>query len=336
MDASAKQWLANYLVDGLSKDSSLILVTHYRSFLEDIKCTSVVEIAEKRIMRYSCKGIRDWERSRAERIAYLKKEIIRLERQIKEDKDFISKWGAKTSHASLAQSRGKRVVKNTEELKEFITETRGLPQIGAKGQTEETPDGTLPLSAPGKVRLKLPDPPLATSPPSDGVLLEMKEANVGYEGAPLVIEDVNAKLKCGHRVALLGPNGCGKTTLLRTLAGTLEAQSGIRKIGVGSLRKAKVALFTQDLAQDLPADFTPVDYVLDGAPSWLDAQGARQALGALGLRSEVHMSKIGSLSGGEKGRVASLFSQRDPRMCCCLMSPQTTLTVQPLRRFAKA
>ncbi|CAE7513429.1 ybiT, partial [Symbiodinium pilosum] len=69
-------------------------------------------------------------------------------------------------------------------------------------------------------------------------------------------------VSAGQRLALLGPNGCGKTTLLRSLAGRLEVEAGSRILGVGGLRRARVAFFTQDLAQDLPGDITPVEHVL--------------------------------------------------------------------------
>jgi len=311
MDVNAKRWLATYLADGLSADTTMLLVTHDRALLEEIRCSVVFEIAAKRIMQYNCSGIKQWEQIRTKRTAALRKEIAKLEKVAELDRDFIQRWGAKASHATLAQSRSKKLAKVEMKLQELNMEVRGLPRDVGKAEAP-TPAGTLPLASPSRVRLNLPDAPLAKSPPVDGVLLGMVNAHVGYvEGAP-IIRGVSLSCGRGARIALLGPNGCGKSTLLRALAGTMEVQAGRRKVGAGSLRRARVALFTQDLAQDLPADKSPVEYVLgDGAPIMLDVEGARKALGALGLRNEVHQSQIGTLSGGEKARVAlAVFATR--------------------------
>eukprot|EP00929_Paragymnodinium_shiwhaense_P026147 TRINITY_DN15602_c0_g2_i7.p1 TRINITY_DN15602_c0_g2~~TRINITY_DN15602_c0_g2_i7.p1 ORF type:complete len:746 (+),score=176.12 TRINITY_DN15602_c0_g2_i7:31-2268(+) len=312
MDMSAKRWLANYLADELSSSSTLLLVTHDRAFLEEIRCSIVVEIADKRILTYGCGTIKEWETERKNRTERLHREIEKIKKVMQVDKDWVKKWGSMASKATMAQSKLKRVEKMEAEIRALKADLRGMPTIGKDAAKSETADGTLPLSTPGKVNLRIPEAPLVLNPPTSRQLLTLKNVDVGYSPDAVVMNDVFLDVKIGQRVALLGPNGVGKTTLLRTLAGTLEAQAGTRVVGVGGLRKARVRLFTQDLAQDLPGDMTPVDYVLsDGAPADLDAQGARMALGSLGLRGEVHLSKISSLSGGEKARVAlAVFTTR--------------------------
>jgi len=311
MDVSAKRWLASYLTHELPPGRTLLLVTHDKSLLEEIRCTDVVEIAARRILQYRCSSIGQWERMRAERLSGLQKQVAKLERAAEAERDYIRRWGAKASHASQAQSRKKKLAKMELEMEELRDALRGLPK-DADAASADVASGTLPLASPNRVWLKLPEPPLAGSPPVDGVLLGLQGVQVGYPQGPAILRDVQVTVGTGMRMALLGPNGCGKSTLLRTLAGTLEVQDGKRRVGAGSLRRARVALFTQDLAQDLPSDQTPVEYVLgDGAPIMLDAEGARKALGALGLRSEVHNSRIGTLSGGEKARVAlAVFATR--------------------------
>jgi len=313
MDVNAKRWLASYLSTGLSLETSLLLVTHDRALLENIRCTNVLEISAKRILSFDCDSIAAWETERLLRTRSLQLQFDKLTKQNSEDIAYVRKWGSKTSHATLAQAKKKKVERRNEELAQLKEAMRGLPEQTKKGKgdEEELIDGTLPLAGPSKVRLQLPEAPLRYQPPIDKVLLSLRDGNIGYNGAE-VLSDVELAVSPGSRMALLGPNGCGKSTLLRALAGAIETPPGVRRVGVGSLRRARVALFTQDLAQDLPMDKTPVEYVLgDGAPATLDSQGARSALGALGLRSEVHLSKIGTLSGGEKARVAlAVFATR--------------------------
>lgn len=319
MDASAKNWLATYLAAGLPETSTLLLVTHDRSLLEEMHCSQVYEIAERRILRYDVSGIAEWEKSREQRVAKLQKEMLKIERTIAADEDYVRRFGAKSSHAAQAQARKKRIAKAEKELEDLRGQTRGLPSAsvlsGKKGSEEDSDDdaqGLLPLSGPGKVKFNLPDWPLGASPPLDRKLLTLKETEIRYDGGEPVLNIEEFVVSAGQRLALLGPNGCGKTTLLRSLAGRLEVEAGCRILGAGGLRRARVAFFTQDLAQDLPGDITPVEHVLgDDAPISLDKEGARAALGALGLRGACHNAPIKTLSGGEKARVAlAVFATR--------------------------
>jgi len=188
----------------------------------------------------------------------------------------------------------------------------GKKDDSEKDGDEDEHEGLLPLSGPGRVKFNLPDWPLSASPPLDMKLLTLRDTEVKYETGEPVLHVEELVVSAGQRLALLGPNGCGKTTLLRSLAGRLEVPAGCRIVGVGGLRRARVAFFTQDLAQDLPGDITPVEHVLgEDAPVYLDVEGARAALGALGLRGACHNAKIQTLSGGEKARVAlAVFATR--------------------------
>lgn len=305
MDASAKSWLAKYLAEELPANTSLIVVTHDRSLLEKIRLNCVVEISEKNIWKFNVKGIEQWQDQRKSLSKKLGQEMKELNQQIKTDSAWAQKWGAKASFAAKAQSRMKGVAVMKKRVAKLEILTRGLPadELVSKDKekgVEET-DGMLPLADMGDVNLRLPDAPLVRGGPIDGVLLSLKDADIGYGSGNPIIGNVNMAIKANARVALLGPNGAGKTTLLRNLYGTMDLQGGKRKLGQGSFGTVGVGLFTQDLAQDLPSDVSPIEYVLSEGG---DVETARRTLGALGLKSSVHESKIRDLSGGEKARVA--------------------------------
>lgn len=307
MDSETKKWLANYLSHELPRNTTLFVVTHDRSLLENLRLTTVLEISEKRVMTFECTSIADWEERRKDRGEYLKKEIAKLEKSAAADALYISKWGAKAAFATMAQARAKKLDKTRKQIAVLKAETRGLPSNDQGTSSEEQSDGMLPLAAVTKVKLKLPAAPLYRHPPPGNILLSLAEMDIGHVAEKPAIKNINFVAATNTRTVLLGPNGCGKTTMLRTLAGTLSGLSGHREVGVNkTFGPATVALFTQDLAQDLPSDMSPVEYLSSVASS---DNEARAALGALGLRSGAHLSRIGDLSGGEKGRVAlALFT----------------------------
>jgi ATP-binding cassette, subfamily F, member 3 len=324
MDSETKKWLAHYLSHELPRKTTLFVVTHDRSLLENLRLTTVLEISEKRVMTFECTSIGDWEERRKDRGDYLKKEIAKLEKSAAADALYISKWGAKAAFATMAQARAKKLDKTQKQIAVLKAETRGLPSED-KGTTagEEKPDGMLPLAAVTKVKLRLPTAPLHRHPPPGNILLSLEGMDIGHVAEKPAIKNVSFVAATNTRTVLLGPNGCGKTTMLRTLAGTLSCPSGHREVGVSkTFGPATVALFTQDLAQDLPSDMTPVEYLSSVAVN--DGE-ARAALGALGLRSGAHLSRIGDLSGGEKGRVALALFTLNPADVLLLDEPTNHL-----------
>jgi ATP-binding cassette subfamily F protein 3 len=128
------------------------------------------------------------------------------------------------------------------------------------------------------------------------------------------------------RVVVLGPNGAGKSTLLKSLAGTMDLLEGTRTLG----ERVKLGVFSQDLAQELPMDKQALDYVLETArldnPLLKEIEG-RQSLGALGISGNMALRKIGSLSGGEKARVALAAFVLQPRNVLLLDEPSNHLDV---------
>jgi len=129
-------------------------------------------------------------------------------------------------------------------------------------------------------------------------VLELKGLVPGYPETGPLLAPVSFLLRRGERVALWGPNGCGKTTLLKTIARVLPPLRGSAVPGTGVL----VGYYDQEM-RDLPPSWTVLDVVRDLDPTLLDGE-ARDFLALFDFRGDEVEQKVGTLSGGEKGRLS--------------------------------
>ena len=267
LDLHARAWLADWLA---ASSSTLLLVSHDRHVL-DHAADRVVEIAGQRLHFFTGR-FSDWLVERQQRHAQALAAYEAQQEEIERLERFVERFRYKATKAKQAQSR------------------------------QKTLDRMDRLEAPER------EPPpryvLPPAPPSAPVAVELTAASLGWD-AP-VLRDVELVIERGQRIAVLGPNGGGKSTLLAALAGRLRPEGGRVVRG----RDVLLGVFTQDLAQALPTEKTGLDHLLAESPSTL-ARDARAALGALGLHGDLALRPIGSLSGGEKARVAlALFAVR--------------------------
>ncbi len=129
-------------------------------------------------------------------------------------------------------------------------------------------------------------------------VLELKGLVPGYPETGPLLSPVSFLLRRGERIALWGPNGCGKTTLLKTIARVLPPLRGSAVPGTGVL----VGYYDQEM-RDLPPSWTVLDVVRDLDPTLLDGE-ARDFLALFDFRGDEVEQKVGTLSGGEKGRLS--------------------------------
>jgi ATP-binding cassette subfamily F protein 3 len=129
-------------------------------------------------------------------------------------------------------------------------------------------------------------------------VLELKDLVAGYPETGPLLAPVSFLLRRGERIGLWGPNGCGKTTLLRTMARVLPPLGGRALPGTGVL----VGYYDQEM-RDLPASWTVLDVVRDLDPTLLDGE-ARDFLALFDFRGDEVEQRVGTLSGGEKGRLS--------------------------------
>jgi ATP-binding cassette subfamily F protein 1 len=151
----------------------------------------------------------------------------------------------------------------------------------------------------------------------NGVVIDAENISFQYDGR-YIFKNLNFAITCDSRVAIVGPNGVGKSTLLRILIGDLAPESG----EVRRNSQCRVGYYSQHFASTLPEDTTPLDYLMglynkyakddDGRDKANNEQSVRKLMGTIGLEGELHKEQIGKFSGGQKARVAflSLFVTR--------------------------
>ncbi|GLI70270.1 hypothetical protein VaNZ11_015202 [Volvox africanus] len=298
LDSAACKWLGNFLRNGVPPSTSVVLVSHDEALLESA-CDRIVEVRGQQLHHY-VGGFRKFLEQRAAREVQARAEAEAQQAEIDKLEEFVTRFGAKASKASQAQSKAKML----EKLKAAQTEIPAAAAATGAGDAR-------------KVALKLP-----RAPPCYTEAIKLIGAAVGWGPAPQqavgepvgeppaasdapkpLLSGVNLVIRRGQRVLVLGPNGAGKSTLLKAIGGALPLWAGSRALGDG----VRMAVFSQDLAQDLPLELSALEYVEGVARAndpGVTTEKCRQALGALGLTGNMPLQKIGVLSGGEKARVA--------------------------------
>ena len=270
LDLPAVEWLQKYLKQ---YQGTLMLISHDRYLLKTLT-DIIVEVDAETVTRYE--GDLDW---------YLREREVRYEhlKAAKENQDhhreqlqrFVDRFRATASKAAQAQSRQKLIDK--------IDEVRiVLP----KRYTQS-----------GRLRL--------AEPPSSGIeMFRCEDLTFSYDGVKNILHDVSFNITRGDKVALIGYNGLGKTTLMRIIAGTRQPTGGKAVLG----HNVVPGYLSQEFAETIPPDVS----VYRNAKNAWDARGGgpekqfRNQLGAFGFDENDIEKPAGVLSGGEKIRLAFL------------------------------
>ena len=265
LDLDAILWLEQRLK---RLEATLVVVSHDRDFLDAV-VNGTLSIEGNDLVRYRG-GYSACERQRAERLAGQARETARLEREKQRLQVFIDRFRAQATKARQVQSRLKAMQR--------------LPDLA-------------PLAA--RRRLNLGFAAVGDMP---NPVMRIEHLDAGYDGQP-ILRDVSLTIERGARVGLLGRNGHGKTTLVRTLIGDLPALAGEVQVSP-SLR---VGYFAQDAVDRLDAGESPLSLMralslrLKGEP---DPDGPlRDWLGRFGFRDDDALRPCGPMSGGEKSRL---------------------------------
>ncbi|MEL7030251.1 MAG: ABC-F family ATP-binding cassette domain-containing protein, partial [Pseudomonadota bacterium] len=260
LDLEGTLWLMSYL---RSYPHTVLIISHDRELLNSA-VSHIVHLERGKLTLYSG-GYDQFQRQRAAR---LEQDLALKSKQDAERKRlqaFVDRFRAKASKASQAQSRVK------------MLERMAPVAIFAE---ETTPP------------FHFPDPkPMA--PP----LVRLVDAQLGYDES-VVLNQVSLRIDEDDRIALLGPNGQGKTTLAKAIAGRLAPLSG----DVFKHKKLKIGYFAQHQIAELNPGASPYDHVRALMPEATEAQ-TRARVAAFGFGHEKADTKAGDLSGGEKARL---------------------------------
>ena len=293
LDLEATLWLENFLK---SYSGTLIVISHERDLLNNVVDT-ILHLERGKITLYAG-GYDSFERQRAERAAQIAAAQASQDAQRARLQDYIARNSARASTAKQAQSRAKMLAK--------------MQPIAALAE-----DPSLSFDFPSPTQLK---PPLIT--------LDM--AAVGYGETP-VLSRLNLRIDPDDRIAFLGRNGNGKTTLARLLAAQLVPMEG----GVTASGKMRVGYFTQYQVEELHGEDTPLQH-MTRAMSGSTPGAVRAQLGRFGFSGDKATTLVGKLSGGERARLALALITRDAPHLLILDEPTNHLDVDSREALVQA
>jgi ATP-binding cassette subfamily F protein 3 len=293
LDLEATLWLENFLK---SYAGTLIVISHERDLLNNVVDT-ILHLEGGKATLYSG-GYDSFERQRAERAAQIAAAQAAQDAQRARLQDYIARNSARASTAKQAQSRAKMLAK--------------MQPIAALAE-----DPSLSFDFPSPSQLK---PPLIT--------LDM--AAVGYADTP-VLRRLNLRVDPDDRIALLGRNGNGKTTLARLLAAQLPPMEG----GITASGKMRVGYFTQYQVEELHGGDTPLQH-MTREMSGSTPGAVRAQLGRFGFSGDKATTLVSKLSGGERARLALALITRDAPHLLILDEPTNHLDVDSREALVQA
>ncbi|RVW14857.1 ABC transporter F family member 3 [Vitis vinifera] len=295
LDLHAVLWLETYLVKW---PKTVIVVSHAREFLNTV-VTDILHLHGQKLNSY--KGDYDtFERTREEQLKNQQKAFESNERSRSHMQSFIDKFRYNAKRAALVQSR-----------------IKALDRLGHVDEVINDPD----------YKFEFPTPDDRPGLP----IISFSDASFGYPGGPLLFKNLNFGIDLDSRIAMVGPNGIGKSTILKLIAGELQPSSGT----VFRSAKVRIAVFSQHHVDGLDLSSNPLLYMMRCYPhchramlkvpagSWtlmvvggvteifpemehkgVPEQKLRAHLGSFGVTGNLALQPMYTLSGGQKSRVA--------------------------------
>ena len=268
LDLPAVDWLQKFLK---AYDGTLMLISHDRYLLRTLTSLTV-EVDAGTVTRYEG-GLDYYLEEREVRYRHLKAAKENQDHHREQLQRFVDRFRAQATKAAQAQSRQKIIDKLDEER---IVLPKRYTQSG---------------------RLRLAEPP-----PSGLEMFRCEHLRFSYDGVKNVLDDVSFQIVRGDKVALIGYNGLGKTTLMRIIAGTRQATGGLAVLG----HNVVPGYLSQEFAETIPPDVSVYRNAKNAIPPGMNEKNFRNLVGAFGFDENDVEKPAGVLSGGEKIRLAFL------------------------------
>ncbi len=263
LDINTIRWLEDILN---ARNSTMVIISHDRHFLNSV-CTHMADLDYGRITVYP--GTYDeYMLASTQAREQQATDNARAKEKVAELKAFVARFSANASKARQATSRARQIDKI--KIEDIKPSSRQYPFI--RFEYDE--------------RDKL-----------HRVAVEVQKIAKGFDR--MLFSNMNFRIDAGEKIAIIGPNGIGKTTLLRCLAGDLTPDTGIIKW----TDKARIGHFAQDLAHEFAVDKTLTDWMTYCRGPTDDDQMVRGTLGRLLFSGDDVKKSVKVISGGEKGRM---------------------------------
>ena len=285
LDLEGTIWLENFLV---KYPYTVLIVSHDKDLLNR-SVNAILHLDQKKLTLYQG----NYDNFDNQRRAKIEQQVAAKKKQDREREhmqSFVDRFKAKASKAKQAQSR----VKALERMKP-IAEIVG--------------DSVASFNFPTPEEL---------SPP----IVRMENASVGYDGKA-ILRGLDLRIDQDDRIALLGANGQGKSTLSKLIAGRLDIMSG----NMHCSNKLRIGYFAQHQVDELYLDETPIQHLMRERPTETPAK-IRARLASGGLGPDAHETVVGKLSGGQKARLSMLLATLDAPHLIILDEPTNHLDIQ--------
>ena len=298
LDLEAIMWLETYL---LAYRHTLMIISHDRELLN--KCIDHVIHVDKQQLTLYTGNYDTFERERAMRLGLQQKMHEKQQAARAHMQAFVDRFKAQASKARQAQSRVKALERM--DLVDAVIADRAIKFI-------------------------FPNPDKIASP-----MISINHADVGYtEGKP-ILKRVHKNIDFDDRIALLGVNGEGKSTMMKLIADRL----GVMKGDVFRSTKLRIGYFSQHQTEELDVDSTPYQEMFrlfyKKNPD-VKEHVVRAKLGAFGFSRELADNRIGALSGGEKARLLFAFMSFDAPHLLLLDEPTNHLDIDAREALVQA
>jgi len=262
LDLAATEWLETFLV---GTDAAVILVSHDRYFLDKVT-NRTLELFHGTVEDYTG-NFSAYTKQKEERLLVQTRTYEKYVEEVEKSKDFIRRnhYGMK---AAQAEDRRKK-------LERLLEEPVALPR-----------------------KIETPPMPFPKPERTGDIVFRVEHLTKGFTGVPL-FRDAHFTVERGERWAIIGPNGCGKTTLLKCLLHKLKPDAGNIVHGQG----VRIGYFDQQL-HVLDDNIMVVDAIRPTTKKIMEDLARRKLLGAFGLTGDQQLQTVGSLSGGQRCRAA--------------------------------